>query len=661
MKKDFVSLAEARPDLAKEWNYEKNGDLKPEDVSCGSKRKVWWVQYDKSPVTGEVIALEWKASIVGRAKRNYGNPIKSGYQVLKGYNDLATLRPDIASEWNYERNGNLKPDMVTCGSQRKVWWVQYKINDINNKIIKLEWEAVIATRIKGCQNPFDAGQCVLKGYNDLATLRPDIASEWNYKRNGNLRPDMVTCGANKKVWWVQYDKSPITGKMVTLEWEAYVNSRAMKGETNPFKLNRKILKGYNDLATIRPDLAKEWNYEKNGDLKPDIIGCGYKKSVWWVQYDKSPVTGETMALEWKASVVNRAIKGLGNPYKTGQKVLKGYNDLSTLRPDIASEWNYERNGNLKPDMVTCGTNKKVWWVQYDKSPVTGEVIALEWKASIVNRVKGAQNPIKIGRLLLKGYNDLASLRPDLALEWDYKQNGNLKPDMVTCGLNKKVWWTQKVRDEKTGDIVEYKWKSSIFGRVKGNGNPYLTIYKGEEYIKKYLQKNNISFNAQQKFSDLLGTGDGQLSYDFSIPDEKYGYILIEYNGIQHYESVEYWGGEAAFKKQKEHDKRKRDYAKKHGYKLITIKYTYDTYESVEEYLDKELKKLGVINDSVNLCSPSPDVDGVSNFPYTSSNLRANRQPKIGRGLPSIDDGRKAGEANRTTQKTLERTSGGMPG
>lgn len=155
---------------------------------------------------------------------------------------------------------------------------------------------------------------------------------------------------------------------------------------------------------------------------------------------------------------------------------------------------------------------------------------------------------------------------------------------------------------------------------------------------------------------MLGTGDGQLSYDFSILDEKHGYILIEYNGIQHYEVVEYFGGEEKFKIQKEHDKRKRDYAKKHGYKLITVKYTYDTYESVEEYLDKEFEKLGVINDSVNLCSPSPDVDGVSNFPYTSSNLRANRQPKIGRGLPSIDDGRKAGEANRTTQKTLERTS-----
>lgn len=40
MKKNFVSLAEARPDLAKEWNYEKNGNLRPEDVSCGSSKKV---------------------------------------------------------------------------------------------------------------------------------------------------------------------------------------------------------------------------------------------------------------------------------------------------------------------------------------------------------------------------------------------------------------------------------------------------------------------------------------------------------------------------------------------------------------------------------------------------------------------------------------------
>ena len=61
-------------------------------------------------------------------------------------------------------------------------------------------------------------------------------------------------------------------------------------------------------------------------------------------------------------------------------------------------------------------------------------------------------------------------------------------------------------------------------------------------------------------------------------------------GIQHYESSEFFGGEEKFKKQKEHDRLKKEYAKKHGYKLIIIKYTYDSYESISEYMAKELKK-----------------------------------------------------------------------
>ena len=46
----FISLAEARPDLAAEWNHKKNGILKPEDIAHKSGKKVWWIQYDKNPV-----------------------------------------------------------------------------------------------------------------------------------------------------------------------------------------------------------------------------------------------------------------------------------------------------------------------------------------------------------------------------------------------------------------------------------------------------------------------------------------------------------------------------------------------------------------------------------------------------------------------------------
>ena len=58
----------------------------------------------------------------------------------------------------------------------------------------------------------------------------------------------------------------------------------------------------------------------------------------------------------------------------------------------------------------------------------------------------------------------------------------------------------------------------------------------------------------------------------------------------------------------------------------------------------------VNDDSVKLCSPSPDVDGVSDSPYTSSNHQTDRQPKAGRGLPSIDD-------LQSEQETVEDNSG----
>ena len=115
--------------------------------------------------------------------------------------------------------------------------------------------------------------------------------------------------------------------------------------------------------------------------------------------------------------------------------------------------------------------------------------------------------------------------------------------MVTCGYDKKVWWIFSFDDLRTGKHFDYEWQASVYSRTSGAGCPYLTIYKGEEYIKQYLQKNNITFTPQQKFHDLIGTGGGQLSYDFSILDKKHEYILIEYNGIQHYESRDYFGCE----------------------------------------------------------------------------------------------------------------------
>lgn len=119
-----------------------------------------------------------------------------------------------------------------------------------------------------------------------------------------------------------------------------------------------------------------------------------------------------------------------------------------------------------------------------------------------------------------------------------------------------------------------------------SGCPYCNSPKGETIISKVLNTFSISYESQKTFDDLKDKDC--LSYDFYIPDQD---ILIEYQGQQHYEPVDYFGGEAQFKLQQKHDKMKLDYAKFHSYNLITVPYTEDTFSKIKKYLIKHgLKK-----------------------------------------------------------------------
>ena len=107
---------------------------------------------------------------------------------------------------------------------------------------------------------------------------------------------------------------------------------------------------------------------------------------------------------------------------------------------------------------------------------------------------------------------------------------------------------------------------------------------GEYNIIQWLEKNNIEYESQKKFPNLVGINGGNLSYDFYLPIYN---LLIEAQGQQHITPKKLFGGEEQFQKQKEHDKRKRDYAEVNGSKLLEIWY-YD-YDRIEEILNKELE------------------------------------------------------------------------
>lgn len=116
----------------------------------------------------------------------------------------------------------------------------------------------------------------------------------------------------------------------------------------------------------------------------------------------------------------------------------------------------------------------------------------------------------------------------------------------------------------------------------GKGCPICRESHGEKYIRNYLDKNNINYIPQKRFHDLKDKT--YLSYDFYLPKQN---ILIEYQGIQHYESINFKGNGkySNLEKQQEHDKLKREYAKNNGYKLLELHYSLDTQELVGRYLN----------------------------------------------------------------------------
>lgn len=109
--------------------------------------------------------------------------------------------------------------------------------------------------------------------------------------------------------------------------------------------------------------------------------------------------------------------------------------------------------------------------------------------------------------------------------------------------------------------------------------------KAECYVCNYLDEHDVEYVPQQSFDDCLSDKGFVLSYDFYLPDFN---LLIECQGKQHYESIEFFGGDERLEYQQRHDVLKAEYARLHGYSLLAFDCRGITQACVNELLDKAL-------------------------------------------------------------------------
>lgn len=294
-------LASCQPHLASQWVQERNGPLRPDQVSVYSNRKVWW-----KCELGHI----WKAPVATRTNKGGGCPYCAGQKVWKGFNDLATKMPSVAAQWHPTLNGTLTPERVTAGCQQKVWWRCEKGH---------EWQAVIYSRVNGADCPICSGVRVVKGENDLATLYPRLAAQWAEELNAPLCSDQISAYSNRRVWW---------RCELGHTWKAIINARTGQETGCPYCTGRKVLKGFNDLVTKEPDLAAQWHPQLNGTLTPEDVTVGSHQKVWW-ECQEGHV--------WKAFVYTRTKRKSGCPVCAGN-INKGrqryYADiLAAIKPN----------------------------------------------------------------------------------------------------------------------------------------------------------------------------------------------------------------------------------------------------------------------------------------------------------------------------------------
>lgn len=413
----YNDLMTKNPELMAEWDFIKNNALGlfPYAVGPGTIRKAWWKCPNGHP--------SYYASISSRARSGTGCAVCKNKRVLSGVNDLATTRPELLEQWNYERNNELgiTPNSVTEVSGKKVWWKCRKGH---------EWEATIAhiSYGRGCPH-CNSGK---------STSFPEQAIFYYLK-------------------WM--DKDCVNRyKLENRELDIYIPSKNVGIEYNGYKW-------HNGKEKQISDHLKSQYFEDRGikvlhiieiDKKGANFGsdCIKDGDCYYVNDD------DIVGLE---DVISQLISDIFSEdtyidiERDRQKIYASYihNEeawsFATEMDSIPFKWDYERNSGLRPEHVSRRSGKKVYWLCPKGHSFVRDVHSISHSKCPACAKEEQYN------------NRFELTHPELLDEWDYEKNINISPEEITYGSGKKIWWKCKEGHPS--------WCAPITNRLNGCGCP----------------------------------------------------------------------------------------------------------------------------------------------------------------------------------------------
>jgi hypothetical protein len=379
------------PHLESFWDWSKNFDLEPQNLLKGSDKKAWWL-CEKGHSLRKGIYDFYRS----------GCGICSNKVLLNGFNDLATVRPDLAKEFDQNKNGGKSAKDFLFGTATRVWWLCEEQHSFDAKISQRNFSD---TKCPVCSH-----LTILSGFSDLETQFPEVAKSWSYELNSPTLPSQIASSSRSKYWW-----DCASGH----SWTATAADRTGKSQGCAVCYNRQIVVGVNDLQSVSPEVARTLAPGKNSKDFALTVTAHSRRKAWWLC---------DLRHEYFVSVRQRQAAGCA--YCANQKVLAGFNDLASQNPAAAKYFLADLN-QPSATQVLVSSMISYWWVCE---------LGHEFKRTPSSVLKGIWCQFCGHRTLLTGFNDLATEVPHLAAEWHPTRNGSLTPSDVMNGALRKFWW-----------------------------------------------------------------------------------------------------------------------------------------------------------------------------------------------------------------------------
>lgn len=310
-------------------------------------------------------------------------------------------------------------------------------------------------------------------------------------------------------------------------------------------------------------LEKYWDFEKN-TLNPYHISKGTNKKIW-IKCQEKDYHGS-----YEISCPD-FIRGYRCGYCASKKV-HPKDSFGQWLKDSNLIYLWSSKNTIDPFTISKSNSKKVWMLcsNIDYHNDSGG-----YEISCANFVNGKRCSYCKSMYKVHVKDSFGYKFPDKVECWH--EDNNKSPYEVASNSRTKY----KFRCNK----CEHVWSVKLYNvSLNKTWCPKCNESKGEKRIRKWLKDRNIFYETQKTYNDLVGINNGLLSYDFYLPNYN---LLIEYQG-QFHDGNNGCQKDKDLKRQQEHDRRKRQYAKDNNIKLLEI--WYHDFNNIEEILERRLVK-----------------------------------------------------------------------